>query len=455
MARLRDTIRNFVDVVPSRHRTRPVTVGLIVIALSGLALLSAALRHIPLTPKGGRIMQAEFSAADQVSGRSVVRVGGIEVGQVERIGPGADPDRTSLVKMRITDNSVRLHTDATAQVRWRTVFGGLMYIDLHPGSASAPLLGDRPIPASQTSNQTELDQLLQIYAAPTATRQKQLLHGLTSALTTPAAIDRTLQTLKPALTTVDNGLRPLLGTETGDLRGLVAAASKTVASLSNPTSLENLVTGAERTLAVTDAERSALGSTMELLPPSLRSTVTTMNRLRTTLGHLDPLVSALEPGARILGPTTDAATPTLAEANTVLHDADPLLRAAGPAFDALRGASRSGVPLLGALDPTIQRLGAQLIPFLQSRDSGTKLRIYESIGPFFSSISSAASEYDAIGHRIRLEVPPAITGFLTTPPTSFMNAACDRSTIKRASAICPRLAGALARGWFEAKGARK
>jgi hypothetical protein len=184
-----------------------------------------------------------------------------------------------------------------------------------------------------------------------------------------------------------------------------------------------------------------------------------MNRLRTTLGHLDPLVTALEPGARELAPATAAATPTLAKANSVLHAADPLLHAAGPTFDSLRGASNAGVPLINALNPTIQRLLSQLLPFLQSRDSGTRLRIYESIGPFFSSISSAASEYDSIGHRIRLEVPPSITGLLlTSPPTSSLTAACDRSTIKRAAAVCPRIAGALARSWFTAhasKGAAK
>jgi ABC-type transporter Mla subunit MlaD len=447
---LRNRLRNFVDVVPSKHRTRPVTVGLIVFALGGFLLLSAALRHIPLTPKGGRVMAAEFAAADQVSGRTVVRVGGVQVGEVESVGPGSDPYRTTLVEMRITDASVKLHTDATAQLRWRTVFGGLVFVDLHPGSSSKPLLSG-PIPAGRTSNQVELDQILDTYAGPTATRQRDLLHGLTNALTTPQAIDRTLRTLSPTLRTVDSGLRPLLGTDTGDLRGLVAAASRTVAAVSEPTALQNLVDGADRTLAVTDTGRAQLGSALDLLPPSLQSTTTTMNRLRATLGHLDPLVRALEPGALLLAPATAAATPTLAEANTVLHDADPLLHAAGPTFDSLRGAANAGVPLIEALNPTITRLLTQLLPFLQSRDSATRLRVYESIGPFFSSVSSAAAEYDSYGHRIRLEVPPSIGGLLTAPPTSSLTAACDQSAIKRAAAVCPRLAGVLARSWFTAK----
>jgi ABC-type transporter Mla subunit MlaD len=448
----RSPLRNLIDVVPSKHRPRPVQIGLIVIALATLALVSAALRHIPLTPKGGRVMQAEFTAADQVSKRSVVRVGGVQVGIVESVKPGSDPYRTSVVAMRITDSGVQLHTDATAQIRWRTVFGGLVFIDLHPGSGSAPLLGDRPIPASQTSNQVELDQVLATYTGPTAARQRGVLHGLTSTFAAPAAIGKTVRTLSPALSTVDSGLRPLLGTENADLRGLVAATAKTVSGLDDTASLQTLVTSADRTLGVTDTQRAPLGSTIDLLPPSLQSTFTTMRRLRTTLGHLDPLVTHLEPGAVQIAPAADATRPALDDLHVVLRNAVPLLRAAGPAFDSLRAASGSGVPLLNALDPTVTRLLNQLLPYLNTRDSGTRLKVYESIGPFFSSISSAASQYDSIGHRIRLLVPPSITGFLTAPPTGAMAAACDASSIPHARTVCSRLAPALAGAWFKPKG---
>src|SRR5207244_3750408 len=117
--------------------------------------------------------------------------------------------------------------------------------------------------------------------------------------------------------------------------------------------------------------------------------------------------------------------------------AHPLLHAAGPTLDALRAASKVGVPLLNSLDPTITRMLQELLPYLGTRDSGTGLRVFESIGPFFSSISSAASEYDSIGHRIRLEVAPSLTGFLTNSPGLAMRVRCDRSRIPQA--VCPRL----------------
>jgi ABC-type transporter Mla subunit MlaD len=442
------TLRNIVDVVPSKHRTRPLLLGTIAIAIATIALVSAALRHIPLTPAGGRVMTAEFAAADNVSSRTVVRVGGVQVGQVFQVGPGSDPYRTTLVSMRITDPSIHLYADATARIGWRTIFGGLMYIDLHPGSPSAPPLAG-PIPASHTSNQVELDEVLDTYQGPTAGEQRAVLHGLRATFASPVQIGTTLHTLAPALETVDQGLAPLLGTESGDLRGLVAAAGRTVSGLDDTAALQGLVDGATRTLAVTGTLRAPLGGAMELLPPSLQSTSTTMRRLRTTLSRLDPLVVSLQPGSVQIAPAARAATPALGELRAVLRNATPLLRDAGPTFDSLRSASKSGVALVQGLNPTVTRLLGQLLPFLDTRDSGTKLKVYESIGPFFSSVSSAASEYDSIGHRIRLEVVPTATGFLTSPSSGAMTAMCDASALPRAHVLCPHLAGALLHSWFE------
>ncbi|MCW3064944.1 MAG: hypothetical protein JWN32_2116 [Solirubrobacterales bacterium] len=444
----RSGLRRRFDIVPAKHRSHPVAIGFVVIAVIVIALLSAALRHIPLVPKGGHVVTAEFAAANQVSTRTVVRVNGVEVGRVDRVEAGSDPYRTSKVVMRLSNGKIHLHTDASAQIRWRTLFGGLMYVDLHPGSAAAPALRGS-IPAGRTSNQAELDQLLQTYAGSTAQAQRNVLKGLRRTLGDPAGTGRTLDALGPALQTVDRGLQPALGEQTGDLRGLVASTAKTVQGLDDALGLQDLVTSADRTLAVTDAQRQRLGQTIQLSPASLRSTYTTMGRLRTTLGHLDPLVTKLRPGARVLGPAARAATPALAQTETVLHDLRPLLQQGGPTFDALRQASPSGVALMHGLDPTVGRLLDSILPWLRTPDPGTRLATYESVGPFWSALSAAAGEYDSVGYRIRFTVPPGTNSFLMSPPmASQLNQACARSALPRARALCPKAVSVLARGWF-------
>jgi ABC-type transporter Mla subunit MlaD len=442
-----NALRHKLDIKPAHHHTRPLATGVIVIGLIMLALVSAAIRHVPLTPKGGHTVQAEFTAANQVSSRTVVRVGGIEVGRVDKVQAGSDPRRTTLVTMRITDNSVHLHSDATAQVRWRTLLGGLMYIDLVPGSPSAPPLGNRPIPASHTSNQVELDDLLQPYDGGTSQAQRDMLKGLRDTFANPQGVGRTLKEL-PALTTVAKGVDPLLGRRTDDLQRLVAATAKTVHGLDNTAALRTLVSSADRTLAVTEARRIQLGQTLELSPPSLSSTFTTMRRLRTTLGHLDPLAASLRPGARSLGPATRAAAPALVQTQAVLREVRPLLRAAGPTFDSLRGASHTGVPLMQGLDPTLTRLLNELLPYLRQTDSGTRLKNYEAIGPFWSTLASAAAEFDSEGHRIRFTVPLNTNSFVNSPISASMTSACTRAGVPGGQAACARITRSLGQSLF-------
>jgi virulence factor Mce-like protein len=445
-----DVVRRRFDIFPAKHRSRPLLIGSVVIALIALALVSAGLRHVPLVPKSGNVVRAEFTAADQVSNRTVVRVRGVEVGRVEGVAPGSDPYRTTLVNMRIDNGNIHLRADASAAVRWRTLLGGLMYIDLNPGSPSAPPLGDNPIPASRTSSQVEFDQLLEAYAGPTAQQQRNLFKGLRNTFADPQGIGHTIHTLAPTLTTIDQGLQPLLGAQSGDLRNLIAATARTVSGLDNTSGLDGLVSGADTTLAVTDAQRNNLGQFLELSPPSLNSTFTTMRRLRTTLDHLDPLVTNLQPGARDIAPAARAAEPALGQTDAVLRAATPLLMAAGPTFDALKGASDTGVPLMYAFDPTLTRLLDQILPYLRRQDPGTKLLNYEMYGPFWSDLSSAAAEYDSVGYRIRFTVPPNLNSFISQPFATSAKYACDQSALPNAASRCPQVAQALTKGWFQA-----
>jgi ABC-type transporter Mla subunit MlaD len=448
-------MKKLFDIHPAHHHSRPLLVGTVMLALITLALVSAIQHHVPLSPIPGRVMEAQFHDADNVTNRTAVRVNGIQVGRVQDVEPGPNPYATSTVLMRITDPSVHLHTNAYAQVRWRTLLGGLMYVDLHPGSADKPPL-DGPILATNTSHQVEFDQLLEAYGGQGAQQQRNLFKGLRDTLADPHGIGRTIDTLSPTLQTVGQGLEPLQGVDTGDLAAAVSATASTLRGLGNSSGLEELVSSAEQTLAVTAAQRSQLGQTLALSPPALQSTFTTMRVLRTTLTHLDPLVAELRPGARELASAAGAATPALHQLETVLTQAHPLLTAAGPTFRALKAASNTGTPLMNALDPTVTRAVRTLIPFLDSRDSGTKLAVYEMIGPFWSDLAAASGGYDAVGYRIRFTAPLGSNSLLMDNPLAGqLKAACAGSLLPRQE--CGKATTLLKRGWFagSAKGGRR
>lgn len=453
---VRSAISRRLEPLRGDRRTDSAAIGAIVVGLMALALVAGVSGGVPFVGgESGRVVTAEFTGANpanQVNDLTPVRIAGVEVGTVESVDPGKTP-ASATVRMRIEDDDVVLRRDARAEVRWRTVLGGNMYIDLQPGSPSAPVLGDAGIPASRTASQAELDDVLQVYDRGTDERQRQMLRGLRDGLADPQGVGRSIEVAGPALRTVGRGLEPLRGRQRDDLRGLVRATARTVAGLGrDPAALEQLVTGANRTLAVPAARRRELGELLALAPSSLDSTLVTMRRLDVTLGRLDPVVSRLRVAAPRIAPAADAATPTLARTRTLLRSARPLLRAAGPTLTSLKGAGRNGVPLIDRLDPTVRRLNAQVLPFLERRDGSTKLRNYEAIGPFFSSLATVAAPLNDAGQLLQFAVAPGPGSTLTpgSPAARAMTRAvrrCQTRVPARSRDRCA-VAGKLLKGAF-------
>lgn len=402
MSRLVQQMRERVDIVPGAHQPKPMRAGVVAMVALALLLVVAFGGWRPWAG-GGQMIRAEFATADQlVPGRTPVRIAGVKVGTVDSLEPTPDR-RHAVVVMKLDDVDVR--RDAAASIRLRTILAGTRYIDLEPGSPSAPPIGDETIPPSRTTSQVDWEDVTQPYGPEIRKAQRATLNGLRGGLATPSLSGRTLDVTGPALAMIGRGVRPLRGQNSGDLRRLVDATGRTMDALSRDRgALERLIEGGARALAVTDAHRRSLGEAVELSPAALDSTTVTMRRLDTTLGHLDPLVDELRPGARELAPATSALRPALAETNKLLYAARPTLRALPPALDSLAAAGREGVPLIEDLEPTVKRTQDDLLPWLAERDEDTDLRNYEAVGPFFSTISSAAGDFDARGWFLHFPV---------------------------------------------------
>ena len=395
-------LREFVDPIGSQSVEHPTRNGAIVLLVGILVIVLVVLNKVPfLDGLSGYTLRADFAKVNNVNNRTPVRVDGVDVGQVQSVGPGQDPLRSSELKMIITQSGLVIHQDATASIRWRTVLGGPMFVDLNPGSPNAPRLSG-PIPVSHTSDQAEFDDLLRVYNGSTDQAQRDMFKGLSATFGSPKQTDATIGAL-PDLTTVGAGLKPYQGTDPGDLSRLVATTAQTVTQLgASTTDLQNLVVGADQTLGAIDAQRTALGQMLQLSPGTLNSTYVTSKRLVTTLDRLDPLVRNLEPGSQLIYSMSNALQPALNQARSVLIQAQPLLRNAQPTFANLRGAATAGTPFFQGLSAPVARLNANILPWLAQRDTDTRLLNYESLGPFFSVLDEAAAEYDSSGYRLHL-----------------------------------------------------
>lgn len=444
MTSLRERWRDVIDPVQSRTHERPLRNGIVLLGLIALAVYMAVAHDIPIiNGKPGYPVRAEFASVNQVSDQTPVRVHGVDVGMVDRIGPGSDPLRSSQVTFRVTKPGLVVHRDARAQIRWRTVLGGRMYIDLDPGSPRSPKLGDGVIGLSQTGNQTELDDVLQVYDGGTAQAQRDVFKGLGQGVADPAATRSAIGAL-PALRTVGRGVEPYTGTESGDLRRLVAATATTVQALgADPAGLQELVTGARQTLEATATRRAALGRFLEESPPSLDETLRTTTRVQTTLDHLDPLVRALRPGARRLAAAADAATPALTQLRALLVQLRPLLTDLRPTFGDLRTVGDTGTAVAEGLKPVVDRVNDVVLPFLAKTDHDTQVRNDTAIGATFSVLDMAAAEFDAIGHRLHLSTPAANNSVISLYFKQMQASCAKAATGAVQRAACPALARAL------------
>lgn len=417
MTRFDDKWARFLDPQPAKVQPRYLRNGVALLAILALVGFLSVTGDIPLfRGEPGDPVRAQFASANEVKDGTIVRVKGVDVGSVQKVEPGSDPLRSSLVTLRITDDDVRVRRDARATIRWKTLLGGNVYIDLDPGSADAPELADATIPQTRTSTQVETDQALQPYRGRTDDKLRGVIKGTKEGFGDPEGVGRTIERLR-ALRTVGRGMEALRGRTRDDVRRLVSSAERTLAALGSNDAeiaeLKGLVDGAQRTLQATAQRRADLGAMLAQAPATLDAMDVTMTRLRTTLDHLDPLAARLRPGARALAPAARAVTPALGQVDAVLAEARPLLRDLSPTLASLDRASDTGVPLLRALSPVVDRLAADTIPWLYDRDDEISLRVYETLGPFFSTLDQG--EYDAYGHRFRLSIPVGTNSVATLP----------------------------------------
>lgn len=406
--------------------TRQITMA--VIALVGVVAVVLLLRG----GDGGAVVHAQFRSANNLAAGDEVRVHGVKVGEVRRIDLHATQS-TADVTMHLDGEDVPLMRDATASLRWRTVFGGSLYVDLDPGDPAVGASSSRSIPLKHTTTQVEVDEVLQPLDGATGGRIQQTLKQLRRGLSAPHALRSTIVSVSPAMNAVGRGLPPLLGQQNGDLRALVKSTGQVTSALArDPSRLQALVTGAAGTLRVTATRRGEIGQALQRSPATMAQVIATAKRIDATLPILDPLASRLRPGARELASALQVTRPTLDRASTVLTKAKPLLRDLQPAFASLAATSRVGTPLLDELQPTLNRLAQDILPWLARHDGDTGRRTYEMIGPTVAAASGAAAQFDGGGYWLRFPPMPGERGLLSAPcqtfltdPTAAQKVRCD------------------------------
>src|SRR5215207_3413764 len=102
-------------------------------------------------------LKATFANSANIAKNSPVRIAGVDVGKV--IASERDGDSTTIT-FTVDGSGRPVHDDAFAAIRPRIFLEGNFFVDLDPGSPSAPSLDTGgTIPISRTSTAVQLDEI--------------------------------------------------------------------------------------------------------------------------------------------------------------------------------------------------------------------------------------------------------------------------------------------------------
>ena len=389
-----------------RLRRRLIGIGMLVVIAIGIVL--AVTRPNPFADR--RTIWAEF---DNVNGLGSIdrdiRVAGVnegEIGEVIRIGDDA------LVELEV-DEEIVVHSDAEVELRPHTLFEGSAFVDLHPGSPSAPPISDgETIPRGQTRVYVSFDEALRVLRTPVRRSLRELAVTTSAALSgdAPNDLQATLERAPELTRDVGPAARALQGTGGDELGRALRNSSVTIAELARrESSLAPLSARADRTLAALNVDSAGpLDRALAALPGPLETLRDRGAVLTALIDRTGELAVRLRPAMGELAPALEALQPLLRRATPAMRRAVPLVHGIGTVLRRATSAAPALVELLDTLRPTGPILGERVLPAMH-RDSRLGLPAYLQLMAAFAAGNSALSPFQTegqgplgIGHMIRL-----------------------------------------------------
>jgi ABC-type transporter Mla subunit MlaD len=309
-----------------------------VLALIVVLILSyfAYTKELPWSSPG-YTATATFADASTLRKTAPVRIAGVNVGEVTDIeAEGTD----AKVTFTVDPEGLPLHDDARITIRPRLFLEGNFFLDLRPGSPSAPDLPDGgAIPVTQTATAVQLDQVLALLRRPDRKNLGDFLNGYGSALADPptaamdVGMDPEVQGLSGAEAinkSFDYGgtagksssqvSEALLGEQAGDLRGLIKASGSVFQQLaSRESQLSDLITNFSITTGALAAESQSLQDTLAQLAPTVEQAQDDLPVVNASFPVLRAFARELTPSVKELPATIRAGTPWLRQTDKLVQ----------------------------------------------------------------------------------------------------------------------------------------
>jgi phospholipid/cholesterol/gamma-HCH transport system substrate-binding protein len=307
-------------------------------------------------------LKATFQNAVNIRPDSPVRVAGVQVGRVTKVEPAGPGSPATTLTMELTGAAPAVRKDATLKIRPRIFLEGNFFVDLQPGSPSAPgLKSGGTIGIAQTDDPVQFDQVLTALQKRSRANLQTLVEGYGSALYgQPAKGERASQALNRSLRYTPGALKgtavvsqSLLGEKPDDLSRLIGGFQRTSAKLaSRDQALADLITNFNTTTAALASEQGNLRQTIALLPGVLQRANPAFDALNRAFPPTRAFAREVLPGVRETGPTIDAAFPWVDQTRALVSppELQGLVRDLRPAVANLSTVVQDALPLLPQLD---------------------------------------------------------------------------------------------------------
>jgi virulence factor Mce-like protein len=416
------------DTPPRWTRFR---IGLLAIVLILIGVYFGFTKDIPFTH--GYQLHAVFESSSHLRPGSPVRIAGVNVGKVASVDRYRNTN-LSEVTMEIDGAGLPIHRDATLKIRPRIFLEGNFFVDLKPGSPSAPEVPDGGMIAlTQTATPVQFDQLLTALQSDQRADLQTLLQQFGKALDTKPTAEQELtldadvrgktgaQGLNGSYTYGPDALKgsalvnsALLGTEPHDLSRMIAGIARlTTALRPRERQLQELIVNFNTTAGAFAAQSSALTQAVGLLGPTLTTADAAFKSLDASLPPTRGFARDFTPAVLETPATVKLAFPWIAQTRALLRpdELGGLLDQLQPATADLARLEGASLTFLPQLDKANRCFSDTIIPAgsigvqdgasTTRRSDGSIVENYKEFWYTMVGLAGEAANFDGNGSAIR------------------------------------------------------